>query len=95
MNMSHLKKFSLMILFLGFHHVLLHAATYTLDHPITSIGFSVKHLMITDVTGQFKTFKTKLELDENTNELKGMEANIQVSSIDMENAKRDGHFKES
>ena len=34
-----------------------------------------------------------MELDEKTNELKGVVANIQVSSIDTENAKRDGHLK--
>ena len=91
--MSHLKKIGLMMMFFGFHHAWLHAATYTLDPSHTSIGFSVKHLMITDVSGQFKTYEAKVELDEKTNELKGVEANIQVSSIDTENAKRDGHLK--
>lgn len=81
------------MMFFGFHHAWLHAATYTLDPPHTSIGFSVKHLMITDVSGQFKTYEAKVELDEKTNELKGVEANIRVSSIDTENAKRDGHLK--
>ena len=91
--MSHLKKIGLMMMFFGFHHAWLHAATYTLDPSHTSIGFSVKHLMITDVSGQFKTYEAKVELDEKTNELKGVEANIRVSSIDTENAKRDGHLK--
>ena len=91
--MFHLKKLGLMMIFFGFHHAWLHAATYTIDPSHTSIGFSVKHLMITDVSGQFKTYEAKVELDEKTNELKGVEANIQVSSIDTENAKRDGHLK--
>ena len=70
--MSHLKKIGLMMMFFGFHHAWLHAATYTLDPSHTSIGFSVKHLMITDVSGQFKTYEAKVELDEKTNELKGV-----------------------
>ncbi len=74
--MSHLKKLGLMMMFFGFHHAWLHAATYTLDPSHTSIGFSVKHLMITDVSGQFKTYEAKVELDEKTNQLKGVEANI-------------------
>ena len=80
-------------MFFGFHHAWLHAATYTLDPSHTSIGFCVKHLMITDVSGQFKTYEAKVELDEKTNELKGVEANIHVSSIDKENANRDGHLR--
>ena len=68
--MSHLKKIGLMMMFFGFHHAWLHAATYILDPPHTSIGFSVKHLMITDVSDQFKTYEAKVELDEKTNELK-------------------------
>ena len=71
----------------------LHNLSIPSNPPHTSIGFSVKHLMITDVSGQFKTYEAKVELDEKTNELKGVEANIQVSSIDTENAKRDGHLK--
>ena len=72
---------------------IVNAATYTLDPSHTSIGFNVKYLMITVVIGQFKTYEAEIELEENTNELKGVEANIQVSSIDTENAKRDGHLK--
>ena len=72
---------------------IVNAATYTLDPSHTSIGFNVKYLMITDVIGQFKTYEAEIELEENTNELKGVEANIQVSSIDTENVKRDGHLK--
>ena len=72
---------------------IVNAATYTLDPSHTSIGFNVKYLMITDVIGQFKTYEAEIELEENTNELKGVEANIQVFSIDTENAKRDGHLK--
>ena len=62
--MSHLKKLGLMMIFLGFHHAWLHAATFPLDPSHTSIGFSVKHLMITDVSGQFKTYEAKVELGE-------------------------------
>ena len=43
--------------------------------------------------GSSKPYEAKVELDEKTNELKGVVANIQVSSIDTENAKRDGHLK--
>ena len=50
---------------------------HTLDPSHTSIGFNVKYLMITDVIGQFKTYEAEIELEENTNELKGVEANIQ------------------
>ena len=79
--MSRLKKLGLMMIFFGFHHAWLHAATYTLDPSHTSIGFSVKHLMITYVSGQFKNYEAKVEFDEKTNEFKGVEANIRVFAI--------------
>ena len=43
--------------------------------------------------GSLKTYEAKVKLDEKTNESKGVKANIRVSSIDTENAKRDGHLK--
>ena len=90
------KKYSLMIstiLLLTFNNAISHASSYITDPSHTSIGFNVKYLMITDVFGQFKTYDAKVEIDETTKELIGVEANIKVASLTTENTKRDGHLK--
>ena len=61
------KKYSLMIstiLLLTFNNAISHASSYITDPSHTSIGFNVKYLMITDVFGEFKTYDTKVEIDE-------------------------------
>ena len=94
--MISIKKYSLLIstiLLLTFNNAIVHASTYITDSAHTSIGFNVKYLMITDVYGQFKTYDAKVEIDETTKELIGVEANIKVASLTTENTKRDGHLK--
>ena len=94
--MISIKKYSLLIstiLLLTFNNAFVLASSYITDPPHTSIGFNVKYLMITDVYGQFKTYDAKVEIDETTKELIGVEANIKVASLTTENTKRDGHLK--
>ena len=90
------KKYSLLIstiLLLTFNNALALASSYITDPPHTSIGFNVKYVMITDVFGEFKTYDAKVEIDETTKELIGVEADIKVASLTTENSKRDGHLK--
>ena len=94
--MLSLKKYSLLIstiLFFTFNNTFVYASSYLTDPPHSSIGFNIKYLMITDVFGQFKTYDAKVEIDETTKELIGVEANIKVASLTTENSKRDGHLK--
>ena len=49
--------------------------------------------MITDIFGEFKSYNAKIEIDENTQNLVGVEAKIDVASLTTENSKRDGHLK--
>lgn len=39
------------------------ASIYTLDSSHTSVGFSVKHLMITNVKGEFKKYDANIDFD--------------------------------
>ena len=94
--MLSLKKYGLLIstiLFFTFNNAFIYAGTYLTDTSHSSIGFNIKYLMITDVFGQFKTYDAKVEIDETTKELIGVEANIKVASLTTENTKRDGHLK--
>jgi len=69
------------------------ASPYSLDDSHTEVGFSVKHLMITNVKGEFKDFKGEIDFDNETktfNKFKGM---ISTSSVDTGIEKRDNHLK--
>ena len=73
----------------------LYAGTYVVDPSHSNIGFKVKHMMISNVTGNFTQFDGKFEYDEKTNTLKSLNGVVDVSSIDTDNKKRDNHLKES
>jgi polyisoprenoid-binding protein YceI len=51
--------------------------------------------MISNVKGNFKNFSGSFEFDEKTNTLKSFNGNVEVKSINTDNAKRDGHLQSS
>src|SRR5207253_6872052 len=59
----------------------------------SDIVFKVKHLMISTVSGLFRTFDATLDIDENdfTNARVTFEAD--TASVDTKNEQRDGHLK--
>jgi len=73
----------------------LFAGTYNVDKDHSSIGFKVKHMMISNVKGQFDTFSGSFEYDEKTKMLKALTGVVDVNSINTDNAKRDRHLKSS
>lgn len=73
----------------------LFGGTYNVDASHSSIGFKVKHMMISNVKGNFKNFSGSFEFDEKTNTLKSFNGNVEVKSINTDNAKRDGHLQSS
>ena len=72
---------------------LANASSYTIDNSHTNVGFSVKHMMITNVTGKFNDVAGTFEFDEKTNTLKSINGEIVVASINTANEKRDEHLK--
>lgn len=73
----------------------LFGGTYNIDASHSSIGFKVKHMMISNVKGNFKNFSGSFEFDEKTNTLKSFNGNVEVKSINTDNAKRDNHLQSS
>lgn len=71
----------------------LFAGTYNVDASHSTVGFKVKHMMISNVTGNFKNFNGNFEFDEKTNSLKSLKGEVQTASINTENEKRDEHLK--
>jgi polyisoprenoid-binding protein YceI len=68
-------------------------ATYKIDPTHSDISFKVKHLMISTVSGHFKTFDGTLEFHnpDMTDAKVWFEADI--TSIDTKNEQRDAHLK--
>lgn len=68
-------------------------ATYKIDAAHSDIIFKVKHLMITTVTGQFKSFDATLtgEADDFSDAVVTFTADI--NSVDTRSEQRDAHLK--
>ena len=66
---------------------------WNFDNSHTKIGFSVSHMVITDVEGNFKSFSGTIETDEDDFEGAKIEFSADVNSIFTDNEKRDAHLK--
>lgn len=67
--------------------------TWKLD-PVHSVAeFKVKHMMISNVKGQFTGISGTLTLDDNDVTNARVEASIEAASINTRDAQRDGHLK--
>jgi polyisoprenoid-binding protein YceI len=65
--------------------------TWAVDPIHSSIGFEVKHMMISTVRGQFKQFEGTLEAAEDYHDSR-VWGSVQVASIDTNNVDRDAHL---
>lgn len=69
------------------------AANYTLDGGHSRVGFGVKHMMVTNVKGQFKAFSGTVSIDDADVTKSVVKVDIDVASVDTNNEKRDEHLK--
>ncbi len=69
------------------------AETFTVDTGHAEIGFSVKHMMVSNTRGTFNRFEGTVDYDVATGTLKGAEGSIETGSIDTNNEKRDEHLR--
>jgi len=69
------------------------SATYNLDSAHTTIGFKVKHLMISNVSGVFEKFKGQVVADEKDITKSKVKASIDVTSINTNIPARDKHLR--
>jgi polyisoprenoid-binding protein YceI len=66
---------------------------WEIDPVHSQAVFSVKHLMITTVRGQFNVLRGKLDIDEQQPENSWVEAEVDAASIDTRDEKRDAHLR--
>ncbi len=71
------------------------ATTWKLDPTHSEVQFKVKHLMITTVTGYFKTFDLTVatEKEEDFTTASQIEFTADINSVDTNNQQRDTHLK--
>ncbi|KOV55628.1 YceI family protein [Streptomyces sp. MMG1121] len=68
---------------------------YTIDPAHTTIGFTARHAMVTNVKGAFQDFTGSLHLDGANPDRSTATLDVTMASIDTGNADRDGHLKSS
>ena len=68
-------------------------ATYTIDPMHSEITFKIKHLMITNVTGNFAKFSGTMESSKDDFSDAEIDFEADIESIDTNNEQRDGHLK--
>ncbi len=70
------------------------ATTWKIDPTHSEVQFKVKHLMITTVSGQFKSFDLTAETEaEDFKKVNKLTFSAEVNSVDTNNAQRDEHLK--
>ncbi|MBM7367507.1 YceI family protein [Gordonia hydrophobica] len=67
------------------------AGTWTIDSAHSTVGFSVRHLMVSKVRGSFDAFSGTVTIAEDGTP--SVQAEIDVTSINTRNEQRDGHIK--
>ena len=69
--------------------------TWILDSTHSELGFKIKHLMITNVSGRFTEFEAEAKTEDEDFSTAQVEAKIKTASINTNNAQRDGHLRTS
>lgn len=68
-------------------------STFNLDASHSSVGFSVKHMMISTVRGEFTALSGTLQYDSENIENSAVQITIDAASIATRDEKRDAHLK--
>lgn len=90
-----MKRFVLFFLFavVGTGSLLAQKAGWTLDKAHSSVNFSIRHMVISEVTGNFRDFDISFASSKDDYSDAVVEASIKVTSINTDNERRDGHLR--
>ncbi|PXY42812.1 hypothetical protein DMB65_02005 [Flavobacterium cheongpyeongense] len=67
--------------------------TWAIDPTHSEIGFKVKHMMFTNVSGKFNRFQAHVENEDNNFETSKISFSAEVDSVDTNNSDRDNHLR--
>ncbi len=68
---------------------------WVLDPNHSDLGFKIKHLMISNVIGSFKSFRAEIETEESDFSTAKINLSAQMNSISTNNEQRDAHLRNS
>lgn len=68
-------------------------AEYVIDGAHSNAGFTARHMMVTNVQGRFAKLTGKINYDPKNLAASKVEATIDATSIDTQQAKRDDHLR--
>ena len=68
---------------------------WILDPTHSELGFKIKHLMITSISGSVKSFEADVEMDETDFSLAQITLTAEMASISTNNEQRDAHLRTS
>ncbi len=69
------------------------AETWAVDTAHSSVGFAVRHMMVSNVKGSFNKFTATVDGTPADPATAKISATIEVASVDTRDAKRDGHLR--
>ena len=81
------------LLFLSATALALTAQTYQIDSSHSGANFSVKHMMVTNVSGRFSNVKGAVTFDEKNLSKSSIEATVDIETVNTNEPKRDAHLK--
>lgn len=73
----------------------MHTTKWLLDPTHSELGFKIKHLMISNVSGTFKNFTAEVETDGEDFRTAQINLTAEVASISTNNEQRDAHLRNS
>lgn len=88
-----MKKLALALALSAFLPATALADTYDIDNAHSRVGFSVRHLMVSTVHGEFTKYTGIFEIDDKKPENDKVNVEIEAASVDTGVAKRDEHLK--
>jgi polyisoprenoid-binding protein YceI len=69
------------------------AGTFTLDASHSHVGFAVRHMMVSNVRGEFTKLAGSVTYDPDKPEATRVDVNIDVASVNTREEKRDAHLR--
>ena len=69
------------------------ATMWSLDTEHSTVGFSVRHMMVSDVKGAFDKYTGTVDLDDTDVTKSKVNIEVEVASINTKSAKRDEHLR--
>ncbi len=88
-----LKRSFLLLMALSIFVIPVKAQSWQIDKNNSNVGFSVTHLVISTVKGNFRDFDADVNFDGKNLDKATVKATVQMASIDTGNERRDDHLR--